>query len=135
MRHHIRLTVADTDGILRLFPSPFRTTVDVRHSQNGSLSFLPVGVEITEVEELLEVIDGVATTSKPIDSLTSFTYHATNLGAPTFVQGDRQLITPDTNLKYSLIKVVYNTKYIGYDVTGIPDLNVQFRAIDTTVEV
>lgn len=117
-----------TDGILKVFPRPFRENVVVKSSQDSSIGFELIGTTIEELEpELIEIIDGVGNLSKPIEELVSYTYHSTDLGTPTFVVGENQISTPNVNLKHGLIEVTYKTKFIAYDITGVHGKKVQWR--------
>lgn len=121
------ITKSDTEGLLKAFVKPFRTNVVVKSSQDASIGFQLNGVNTEQLTELVEIKEGIGSVSKPILSIDSFTYEAINLGTPTFVVDDTQIVTPNVNLKYGLVEITYTTHFIEYDVTGVNGKNVQFR--------
>jgi hypothetical protein len=120
-------TVSDTEGKLKAFVTPFRENIVIKSSQDSSIGFELNGVSTEQLTELIEIREGVGSVSKPILTLDSWNYQAVDLGTPTFVVDDRQIITPNPDLKYGLIEVTYTTRFVEYDVTGVHGKNVQFR--------
>lgn len=121
------ITTSDTEGLLKAFVKPFRTNVTVKSSQDSSIGFELNGVGTEQLTELVEIREGVGSVSKPILTLDSFTYEAIDLGTPTFVVDDTQIVTPNVSLKYGLVEITYTTHFIEYDITGVSGKNVQFR--------
>lgn len=119
-------TKSDTEGLLKAFVKPFRTNVVVKSSQDASIGFQLNGINTEQLTELVEIKEGIGSVSKPILSIDSFTYEAIDLGTPTFVVDDTQIVTPNVNLKYGLLEITYTTRFIEYDVTGVNGKNVQF---------
>ena len=132
------ITKSTTTGILKVFPSPFRLTVSVRHTQDGSIGIQRIGEQTDELTDLLEIKEGVGNTSRPIDSVTTLIWEADDLGGITFVTGEKQFKTTNVVLKYSLLSITYRTRFISYKISGIPNKRVQFILeddIDSAVDV
>ena len=117
-----------TEGDLKLFPSPFETNRVIKSSRGSEIGFQFIGVETEEREQQVEFKEGFATLSKPIETLISVVWEATDLGALTFTQGDTKIFSASVVSLYSLATIKYTTKFIKYRVTGVPETDVQFRA-------
>lgn len=117
-----------TDGDLKLFPSPFATNRVIKSSRGSEIGFQFIGIATEQKVQQVEFKEGFATLSRPIESIDSVVYESTNLGALTFTQGDTKIFSASVVNLYSLATVTYTTKFLKFRVTGVPELDVQFRA-------
>lgn len=105
-------------GVMRVNPSPWRQTVDLVHTGDGTVVIgTPSVVYRTMEEEILEVFKGAGTTSEPIYDIISVVWEATNLGSIVFAQ-DSSDFTVSGPAANSVIRLVYRTRSLDYPITS-----------------
>lgn len=125
-------------SILKGFTYPFDQDAYITHTSSNAVMLNRLGVEYdvvgdTEEErEVIEIIKGQGQTRYPIFSIGSFTYLYNNLGGVSFDLDGTTIYTSDTE-GYSLVEVVYTTRYIKYDVSGGGVKEAQFL-LNRTIE-
>jgi len=116
-------------GIIRAYPSPWRTNVALRTTEeNSDISIYYDG--ITEREEIqeIEITNGTGSLSNPINSIVSIEWLSKPLGGISFTIGGQSIsFNTDINSGYGLLKITYIVKTLDFNVTGvITDINHQF---------
>ena len=108
--------VRQNEGEVRVYLSPWRTNYIVRHTKLAGFT-LTGGVETVEtITETIQVLAGVARTSKPILGLVSVISLDIDLGGYTFVIGDREVHAVVAG--ESLITLTYEARYMQYAAVG-----------------
>lgn len=105
----------DGQGILHVYPSPWRENFTVRSTRVGFTTGPQVYAE-REEEAQVEIVVGKASVSFPILSLVSVEYLSDDLGGMSFTLGNSQLTT--TIAGYSLAKVRYKVRTMDYAISG-----------------
>lgn len=121
-------------GYIRAFPSPYRSVSEapVETTSSSAVVTMGGGSAVTETlvdeneGELVEITEGQGSTSHPINSILSTTWESYPLSGLTFEPGTSEITTSDPNRKYGLVRLVYNTKYHKYRVTGTDKRAAQF---------
>lgn len=112
---------SETEGTLKVFPSPFRTNFTVRSTDSASSTSLTlIGTTTTTIEEeRVAFQEGSAGLSKPISALTSITWLSDSLGAVSFDQHSVNLIANTAvNEGYGLALVTYESQSVDFSVSG-----------------
>jgi hypothetical protein len=110
-------------SVLRAYTYPFDPEATLTHTSSEAITLNRIGVQYLqlgdteETREVIEIVQGQGRTRYPIFSLTSFTYQTRHLGGISFDPDGTALYTADPE-GYSLVEVVYVTRYIEYSVAG-----------------
>lgn len=123
------------EGDLNIYPSPFRTTVQLLTTA------LPADIQLTRTSpdiqtrlvedpetglgELVEFLNCEASTVYPVDSIDSIEWVGINLGAVSFEQGAQTLTVPGPS-GYGLARIRYNTRFLRYRVLATQPIDAQF---------
>lgn len=120
-------TKSKTEGVLRIFPSPFRTNLVLRSSRGGEVGFQLIGTATEQREQQVEFKEGFSSLSEAIESIDSVVWEGISLGAISFAQGDTKISSASVVNLYGLATIKYTTKFLKYKVSGIESIDVQFR--------
>lgn len=120
-------TKSKTEGVLRIFPSPFRTNLILRSSRGGEVGFQLIGIATEQREQQVEFKEGFSSLSEAIESIDSVVWEGISLGAISFAQGDTKISSASVVNLYGLATIKYTTKFLKYKVSGIESIDVQFR--------
>lgn len=117
-------------GIVRLYPSPWRTTVTVRTTEDApSTVYNLTGVVSRQEEEEVEFREGTASLSYPLSGTPVIQWLSVPLGGVSYALNSVGLTAPKTvNGGYGLAKVTYQVDAIEYAVLGVDGTSVQFIA-------
>ncbi|MBI5058973.1 LamG domain-containing protein [candidate division KSB1 bacterium] len=120
-------------GVLRVYPSPWRTTVSLVHTGDARVGLVSRGEVIrTITAELVEFKDGAGQTQYPVYSLTSVVWQYVDLG-PVASSLDSKEVSASTTVSYggySLAKITYQTRSLEYDVSDATDESIQFLTVE-----
>ena len=116
-----------TRGVVRAYTSPLRWDVEVKYTGGALSSMSRIGVISREEEDLVEFTEGTGSTSYPLHSIVSITWHSTSLGGLSFEVGAKDLTAGvSVNYGYGLATVKYTTKSLNYSVVGSATVKAQF---------
>lgn len=125
-------------SVLRGYTYPFDGEATISHTSSVEVSLNRIGVlyetigDTEEEREIIEIVKGQGQTRYPIYEIQSFVYLYNNLGGLSFDIDSTSVYTSDTE-GYSLVEVVYTTRYVQYGVTGGGVREAQFL-LNRTVE-
>lgn len=110
-----------TRGVLKVYPSPWRETFEIRSTDSATASSVQrISVTYETLIETVEFVDGAANLSKPIYALGSVNWLSDTLGAINFTQYSTSLSAGvSVNDGYGLAEVSFTVASIDYDVTGV----------------
>jgi hypothetical protein len=101
-------SAADGDArLLSLYVVPWKSVVNLQTSATGHVDISYQGVTTDDLEELIEIVEGKGSVSKPCVSLASQEYRYTDLGDVTISEGGDVTTTVRDN---SLLLVNYTTR-------------------------
>jgi hypothetical protein len=110
-----------TRGVLRVYPSPWRTDVAV-HSTDSYTTTVKTRVG-TQTETLTEQVvfqNGVANVSKPVASISSVVWLSDSLGNPVHTAYSTSLSASTTvHSGYGLALITYVSRFIEYELAGV----------------
>jgi len=122
-------------GDLYVYPSPFRTTVQLLSTAlPADITLTPTLPTVqtrtvedadTELGELVEFLNCEATTRYPIYAIEEVVWVGIDLGAVTFEEGSTTLMVSGSQ-GYSLARVKYTTQFIRYEVQAAEPIDAQF---------
>lgn len=123
---------SDTSGVLRVYPSPWRTTLMVRTTDASGMVFVGNEVWLTREEtETVEFVAGVGSLPYPAESIDSFKWHSEILEGIMHTAYSSELTAGTTvNQGYGLVDITYTVRYLEYDTTAILGSNVQYVVED-----
>ena len=104
-------------GTLRVYPSPWRSGLVVRHTSNAALSLTPNGETTREETEVVEFAAGRAGLRFPVEALLALEWLYVSLGAVTFEAHETELKAGGEQ-GYSLARVTYRVRSIDYRVAS-----------------
>lgn len=115
-------------GLLRAFLYPFDPNATVEHTSGSYISLSRIGV-VTETigqdeDEIIEIVEGVGNAKFPITSIITADYMEDNLGSVSFDPDTSEIRTATAG--YSLVRLVYTTRSIQYNVASAIDTQAQF---------
>jgi len=102
-------------GILKVYLTPVRSNYAVRTTK-FNISLASTGTSLEAHTETIEFLDGAASVSKPIQSISSVVWGDVDLGGVTFINGATSLSS--LTASSSLATVTYTTMVSTYSVTG-----------------
>lgn len=128
---------ADTSGysgVLRVYPSPWRTTFIIVHTGDVYVGLTSIGEVVRTIEkEMVEFQGQAATTKYPVYSITSIKWVHASLGEISFT-----LDSPDLSAEnegaysgYGLAEITYETRSFDWDVSNYRDESTQFLMMET----
>lgn len=129
----VEFEVSDLDrtrGKLKVFPQPWRTTVEMRHTSRLPVSVTKVGVETEELIETVEVLRGEGAVSHPIFSVTLLEWLYEDLSGLVFDSDSRNFTTTHATKKDSLLRITYVTRFVRFDAVGETEAQVQYLVED-----
>lgn len=118
-------------GEIRVFPSPWRGGLTLRHTRGSPPVYLDAAAEGSESQtETVEFVAGQASVRYPIAALGSVEWMAENLGAVAFEPFSSALVAggPDG---YSLARVTYTTRFLLAKVRASAATDAQFVLEDS----
>jgi len=118
-------------GTLKVYPSPWRTTVTIEHTSKPEVSATLRGIETEDLTETVEVIEGAGSVSHPIYQVVTLEWLYENLTGVAFDVDARQFTTTHATKKYSLLNITYRTRYIAFDAVGFSGGTVQYLVEET----
>lgn len=101
-------------GTVRVYPSPWRTNVELVHTADPTeLQIGPQVVLYREESELIEIYKGQGSTQYPVYEILSVVWEATDLGGLAHDLDSREVfaVGPASN---SLVRVTYRTRSLNY---------------------
>lgn len=119
-----------TRGKLKVFPSPWRTTIEMDHTSRFPVSVTKVGVETEQIEETVEVLHGEGSTSKPIFQLQSLEWLYEDLLGIAFSPDSKNFKSTHPTKTESLLKITYLTRYVRFNCAAFNEAEVQFLVKD-----
>lgn len=130
---------SNLSGIIHVYPIPWRP-VTLTHTGPADLQLALIGEVVRivpapdaeEVEELLEIVEGKATTRYPIIELLSIRWHSVDLLGLYFEPYTNTVYSTHLTLQYSLVYITYKTKSIDYRVVSGYTQEVQFLVEDAS---
>lgn len=103
-------------GVIRAYPQPWRTDVELLHTGDGTVSIGAVTVAHRQEEELVEVFQGQGNTKYPIFQLQNVEWEAINLGGILFLP-DAKDVTVVGPAQNSLVRLTYLTRSLEYRIS------------------
>jgi hypothetical protein len=119
-----------TRGVLRVFPSPWRTDVTVTHTSDARVSAAIVGEETEELTETVEVLGGKGSVSKPIFEIVELEWLYVDLSGIAFEPDQTAFSTTHPSLQESLLRITYTTRFIEFEASAFPEAEVQFLVLE-----
>ena len=111
-------------GTLRVYPGPWREDFIIYSSAHVYIGSR--GYETRQETEVLEIVDGRASTKYPVTSVVSVEWLDTDLSGVTAGDDSRTVLTQSTDLVYSMVRMVYTTRYFTYSIIGAEGKYAQF---------
>jgi hypothetical protein len=108
---------------LHVFSVPFNSSLILQTSGGNEVSIKDEGVVSESLTELIEFINGTSKTSKPIYSISYYSWKQKSLGTLTFREDGQ--VSSSVN-EHSLLEITYSTKYLQFEVQDPEIEKVQF---------
>ncbi len=104
-----------TGGVLRAYPTPWRTSIQVVHTDGASVSLVLVGTETRQETEVIEFVAGTATLGFPAISLDTVDWKSDALTG-LVLNSHEATITCGTSVNqgYGLAEITYSVESINY---------------------
>lgn len=105
-----------TGGVLRAYPNPWRTTIQIIHTDGTSVSLNPLGVRTRQETETVEFVAGNASLGFAAISLDTITWHSTALtGVALEVHSSTITSGTSVNQGYGVAEITYTVESIDYE--------------------
>lgn len=117
---------ADTQGVLRVYPSPWSESVTVTHTSSASVILGQGVVKTQEHTEIVEIVESAGSVAYPIHTLGTVTWLRKSLTGIAYTQGSSDIQTTHATDGYSLVEITYTTRYLEYSVSSPVEKNIQF---------
>lgn len=118
-------------GIIELYPSPWRDTVRLVHTDGSVVAVTTLGIVSKEVTEQVEFRAGQGSLQYPIASLVSVEWISQALGTIAFEARSTSVSAPiDVNWGYGLANLTYRTECIQYAAQAPVGSTIQFLVED-----
>jgi len=120
-----------SNGILRAYPSPWRTNVQIIHTDGVVVGLTLIGTVQRQEEELVEFTEGVGSLQYPGITIDSIVWHSDVLSGITLEPFSTVVTTGTTvNYGYGLATITYTTQAIEYSTNAPLGSNVQYLLED-----
>lgn len=117
-------TITPMSGNLRIYPSPFRTDIDVYSTANVFVG-TPYYDLRTETE-VIEIKDFVGNTRFPVLAITGVEWLDTSLAGLVGGEDSKKITSTDPDNGYSLVRVTYTVRSMMVPVSGADGKQAQF---------
>lgn len=118
-------------GVLKVYPSPWRESVSVVHTDGSDIGLSFVGNVLEDKEDLVEIKGGEGTLTSSLHSLVGFVWESESMGG-IYVEKRTSRVTvefPQLNSGYGLVRVKYKAESIDYEVVSEKPVG-QFLVLD-----
>lgn len=113
-------------GEIRIYPSPWRTTLTLRHTRGTPPIYLGALAEASEtVTETVEFVAGRANARDPVAALTAVVWRAADLGAVAVTPFATELAAGGET-GYSLADITYTVRYLRAPASASTAADAQF---------
>lgn len=117
---------SELEGLLRAYPTPWRTTIDIQTTSQSSVILGERYWSSREEESIVEFTAGVASIPYIADSIISVVWYSEQLSGLVHERySDKLTVGVGTNKGYGLAKIVYKTSYLECSIQGSPDQHTQ----------
>lgn len=105
-----------TGGILRAYPEPWRTSIQIIHTDGIAVFLAPLGVQQRQETEVVEFVAGSASLSYPGISLDNISWHSTPLtGLALDTHSSTITAGTSVNQGYGVAEITYTVESIEYE--------------------
>jgi len=119
-----------TTGSLRVYPSPWRLSFDVRHTSLPIVSVQRTGIGTEEHTETVEVLRGEGAVRYPLHQLLNVEWLHEDLGGIAFDADQRQFRSTSQTRFESLARITYRTRFVDHRAVAYDGAEVQFVVME-----
>lgn len=119
-----------SSGSLRVYPSPWRESFDVRHTSLPIVSVQRIGIGTVEHTETVEVLRGEGAVRYPIHQVLDVEWLYEDLGGVAFAADQRQFRSTSETKFESLLRITYRTRFIDHRAVAYDGAEVQFVVME-----
>ena len=135
MSDRIEWVPDDNDGLngtLRVYLEPWRTTAELRHTDDITYPLLPLGVRAREEEDVVEFLDGEGKLQNPATAIVSYRWESESLGAISLDLRTSTVRAADTsvNYGYGVATIKYVVETLDYRAQIPADSPIQYIVVD-----
>lgn len=135
MSDRIEWVPDDNDGLngtLRVYLEPWRTTAELRHTDDIAYPLLPLGVRAREEEDVVEFLDGEGKLQNPATAIVSYRWESEPLGEISLDLRTSTVRAADTsvNYGYGVATVKYVVETLDYRAQIPADSPIQYIVVD-----
>lgn len=125
-----RIVEGDKKGDLQVYPSPWRLHLHLKHTSVGNVNIVSHGeLPLQKIDEVVEFFNGEASVGFPINTIESVTWLGVDLLGVSFADYDYKITSSHTTEKFSICRIVYTTRVIGFTASTVVPI-VQFLCED-----